>query len=65
MCRKNVRVLRFTFVILQYCETLQNFIPKLRKINYKNVCSSTHYNDNTVLVSSKDTSAPTVIENLE
>ncbi len=40
------------------------FQTKLRKINYKNICSA-HYGDNTVLVSSDDTSAPTVIENLE
>ncbi len=37
---------------------------KHRKINYKNLCS-THFRDNTVLVSSDDTSATTVIENLE
>ncbi len=28
-------------------------------------CSSTHYSDNTVLVSSKETSAPRMIKNLE
>ncbi len=37
---------------------------KLHKINYKNICS-THYRDNTVMVSYDDTSAPIVIENLE
>ncbi len=64
MCQKNVRVARFTFVTLQYYKTSQNFIRKLRKFNYKNICS-TRYSDNTVLVLSKDTSAPTVIENPE
>ncbi len=37
---------------------------KTLKINYKNI-GSTHYRDYTVLVSSNDISAPTVIENLE
>ncbi len=40
------------------------FLQIFRKINFKNICS-THYSDNTVLVSSEDTSAPTVRENLE
>ncbi len=40
------------------------FVQKFRKINFKNVCS-THYSDNTVLVSSEDTSTCTVRENLE
>ncbi len=40
------------------------FLQNFRKINFKNICG-THYWDNTVLVLSKDTSAPTVRENLE
>ncbi len=40
------------------------FLQNVRKINFKNICS-THYCDNTVLVSSKDTSAPSVRENPE
>ncbi len=40
------------------------FIRNFRKINFKCVCSI-HYSDNTVLVLSEDSSAPTVRENLE
>ncbi len=40
------------------------FLQKFCKINFKNICS-TRYSDNTVLVSSEDTRAPTVRENLE
>ncbi len=40
------------------------FVRNFRKINFEKVCS-TRYSDNTVLVSSVDTRAPTVRENLE
>ncbi len=40
------------------------FLRTFCKIHFKNICS-THHSDNTVLVSSEDTRAPTVRENLE
>ncbi len=40
------------------------FLRNFRKINFKNIYG-TQYSDNIVLVSSEDTSAPTVRENLE
>ncbi len=52
-------------------ETRTFFLTKLCKINYKKLrtyvaySTGTGYRDSTVLVSSEDTSAPTVIENLE
>ncbi len=58
---KNMKIIKVK------CDTstfVHFFLRNFRKINFKNICS-THYSDNTVLVSSDDTSAPTVRENLE
>ncbi len=55
---KNIKVKRGTSTFVNF------FLRKFRKINFKNIYN-THYSDNSVLVSSEDTSAPTVRENLE
>ncbi len=58
---KNVKIIKLKRVT---CTFIHFFLRNFRKINFKNICS-THYSDNTVLVSSEDTSAPTVRGNLE
>ncbi len=62
---KNIRIIKVKW------GTRTFFLTKLCKINYKKLrtyvehSTGARHRDNTVLVSSEDTSAPTVIENLK